>query len=216
MSWLARNLGVILTLILAALAAMIAVSREAAVANLKTYFPALALSPRTLLIGAIAVVLLSVVMVALTLLRPAYQRWAVPPPYLPPFTAELSLAIRAMVLKSRWGIAYCRKSATPLAPQPTLDAMNAAVFQVTSKAASGALKIRRRPAGGIATFEIPAHKWRVATLAATADAGTSWRLDIVPRPGVQRSKIADLMGYDSLTINREEFEKLWPGPRRPS
>jgi hypothetical protein len=94
--------------------------------------------------------------------------------------------------------------------------MNAAVSRVTAKAARGALKIRRRPAGGIATFEIPAHKWRIASLAVTADAGMSWRLDIVPRPGVQRSRIADLLGYDSLTINREEFEGLWPGPRRPT
>jgi hypothetical protein len=147
----------------------------------------------------------------------AYRRWATPPPpYLPQFAAELSVAIRAMVLESRWGIAYCRNSPTRDAPQPTLEAMHAAVSQVTAKAARGALKIRRRPAGGIATFEIPAHKWRIASLAVTADAGSTWRLDIVPRPGVQRSRIADLLGYDSLTINREEFERLWPGPRRPT
>jgi hypothetical protein len=174
------------------------------------------MNPRTLFIGGIAVGLIGVALLACRLWRPAYQRWATPPPYLPQFAAELSVAIRAMVLESRWGIAYCRKSALRDAAQPTLEAMNAAVSRVTAKAARGALKIRRRPAGGIATFEIPAHKWRIASLAVTADAGMSWRLDIVPRPGVQRSRIADLLGYDSLTINREEFEGLWPGPRRPT
>jgi hypothetical protein len=213
MNWLAKNLGVILTLLIAALAAMIAVSGDAAVANLKTYLPGLDISPRTVLIVAIAVGLIGVALVAFRYLRPAYQRWATPPPYLPQFAAELSVAIRAMVLESRWGIAYCRRSR--IDAQPTLEAMNAAVSVVTAKAAGGALKIRRRPAGGIATFEIPAHKWRIASLAVTADAGT-WRLEIVPRPGVQRAKIADLLGYDRLTINREEFETLWPGPRRPT
>jgi hypothetical protein len=174
------------------------------------------MNPRIVVIGVIALGLIVVAMVAFRVLRPAYQRWVTPPPYLPQFLAELPLAVRAMVLESRWGIAYCRNSPTRDAPQPTLEAMNAAVSQVTAKAARGALKIRRRPAGGIATFEIPAHKWRLATLAVTANADKTWRLDIVPRPGVQRSRIADLLGYDSLTINREEFESLWPGPRRPT
>jgi hypothetical protein len=99
--------------------------------------------------------------------------------------------------------------------------MQIAASLVTDAATDGKLEIRGRPPNSISYEVIPREAWRLVALHMHPDLRSLWRVGVFPRgvavtfedgkPDIQPpARVAHIFEYDSLIVDSRKFEQLWP------
>lgn len=131
--------------------------------------------------------------------------------YLGDRDAELSHAIFLMGTISAWGrwfsAQYIADSGKPIDERYL---MTTAAFQVLQEAMDGALEIRGRPANGVDYEPIPREAWRLVYFDAKPDARILWKFTVKPRSGISPERVNQILSYDSLIVESQQFQQLWP------
>lgn len=137
-------------------------------------------------------------------------------PYLSHRDSEMTHAIEGMAFRSAWGRWYPSQILAKDKNYLVQDKHNQdhlmmiATSVVTDAAVNGKLEIRGRPRNSRKYETIPREDWRLIFLHPEPDIRTIWQVAIRPRSDVSTERIAELLEYDSLIVDSEKFEKLWP------
>jgi hypothetical protein len=135
-----------------------------------------------------------------------------PKMYLPDRDTELSSAVYLMVLQSAWGIWY--RSQFPDVASGSVHEMGfmqTAAHEVTQAAINGKLEIRGRPKGGTEYESISSAVWRLGALGVEKSKFTIWKVIPIARSNVDAERIRKFLDYDSLIVDSQQFQTIWPG-----
>ena len=136
--------------------------------------------------------------------------------YLSHRDSEMTHAIEGMAFRSAWGKWYPSQFLAKDKNYLVQDKHNQdqlmmiATSVVTDAAVNGKLEIKGRPRNSRKYETIPKEDWRLIFLHPEPDIRTIWKVSIRPRADVSTERVAELLEYDSLIVDSENFEKLWP------
>jgi hypothetical protein len=135
-----------------------------------------------------------------------------PERYLQDVDSEVTHALLMMVSRSAWGRWYRQQVGTSGENALTDGStMHVAAYLITDAAMNGRLELRGRLPSEVNYEPIQKETWRLAALAVEPDSFTIWKVKVHPRHGVDPDRIKRVLVYDSLVVNSQAFEALWPG-----
>ena len=158
-------------------------------------------------------------------LLPSWSRWPNSIEYLKTKNSELGDAIVRMCIHSAWAKCFSAqalvKTGTPI---DYLALLNFAASVVTDNLIDGKIEVRGRLPGDLKYESIPRELWRSSALRFVQDSHSIWKMEIWPAGGVEQlagnivrttdaeasTRNSVICGYDSLIVDGEQFEKVWP------
>jgi hypothetical protein len=152
--------------------------------------------------------------------------------YLAQQDSDLGDAIKRMVRRSAWGRWYAAQHLVNAgSPIRDLSLLQIAGHVVMDEIVNGRPEIRGRRPGQLDYEAIPRTHWRSSTFYFLNDPISLWKMIICPVGGVEiapdgtiarathepsAARTAQLAGFDSLIVDGDQFERLWPDKSQPA
>jgi hypothetical protein len=132
--------------------------------------------------------------------------------YLSDLDSELGSAIRQMVWRSAWAKWYAAQCLVSDRHEPIDEDshMQTGASLVTSAAMDGELAVRGRQPGAIEYEPISRDAWRLVAIHMVRHPASLWKAIIITRTGVDSDRVRRILDYDSLIVDSNDFQRLWP------